>query len=391
MRIVLDDPSVFSIPLGQMSNIVNPKSVIPELGCILIIAEVDGVTLRGSSGNMSLTLTVHDDLQVEQPGTCLVSYMLFQAAIASLQGKVELRDTERKLIIKPVGKSRAKREIFKADPTLLPIEPDAKGEPIKLSTRVLLSALDQTLFAMNRTGDRPDLSTAYVGESVMCGDGTRLSSYKVGVPEIGTIPAAVILPLVALIKMGDEAEFLMEGRWIGTRVGMGALLKFNRSSEPYPDSVGIVRDAFATRSAVASFKLDVAHASRILGSLLLYSEAAAKYGILYTTFSFDGKNPPKVSVAAPNTGVFEDIFKCSEMSGPEVRFLFAASSFLDVLNAASTAEVELRVFTKADPILFVDENWVVVQGTLSDSDEGDSPAEEPEQEPPPIEEEEDDF
>lgn len=364
MRIVSESSLYLTEPLNPVGVAVNPKPVVPEFSCVLLYTEGSKLWYFATNGHMSYRKPVVAELDIQQAGSALVNFSLLQASLQSVMGKVSLHTTDRNLVIQSLNDKRIFRRLPLANKDNLPNIPKPSGESFVIPASTLRAAADQVAFAAIKEGSRPELYGMHIGNQAICGDGTRVAAYNLGISGTVTIPMEPVMALSTILPSSGDVEVSL-GSWVRFVMEDGSELQFIKMQVDFPDAAKLLLDTFSKKSYRSKIVVEAKQLHRVFSAAAAYTEKAANLGISFVKAVGDGEDVT-VSISVPDLGTFEDVLDC-EYEGDVFEILLAPSAIIDIANRAKE-KVELKIFSTLEPILardVNDENWSVVQSVMA--------------------------
>lgn len=203
--------------LNDVIRCVSSRPQLPILGCVLLVAKGEEVTLFATDLQFGMHTSI--SAKVEKEGTVAIPAKVFSDFITTLSpGEVELKLDGHAVLIKAAD-AKAKLQTFAADD--YPLFPTAEGEALALPLDVLAPAVQATSFAASLDETRPVLTSLLIqfGEEleIVATDGFRLSRIVLpysAQPQQFLIPAKALSEVVriAVRKKVEEVSLTVSDK-----------------------------------------------------------------------------------------------------------------------------------------------------------------------------------
>lgn len=366
LRISVDSSFVLSEPLAVMKVAVSTRPVVAELSCVKLFTENSKVSYFATTGHLSLYNPVTNDaIIVEEPGSALVSYDLLVAALSSIVGPLTVHTTDKNMIITSTKNRRSRRRLPLADLDALPEPVSVGGTAVLVPAEKLREVIQYVAFAAIKDGSRPELRGMLIGDTSMCGDGTRLACYSLNTDVNITMSFEAVMAIQQVLPSGGDVSLLVD-RWILVCFPDGKELRFAGTADIFPDSAKSVVDMLTAKVPIATLSITTSSLHRVFSAVGVYTEKATKFGIAYVEVYGD-EGQVYVKTEVPSVGLFEDVLECS-YSGKDFTVLVAPQHIMDILNSAKSESLEIKVYSSLEPLLISDpatDGWKVVQGVMA--------------------------
>ncbi|WP_186320573.1 DNA polymerase III subunit beta [Fictibacillus phosphorivorans] len=205
---------VFSKALSDVGKAVTPKSLIPILSGIKVIAEEDGIRLIGTNADIiierfiPISETNNNEINIDQTGSAVVSARSFIELIRKLPEPIQVEVNNHQTIKVKSGDIFTQFNGFRAEeyPTLPMIN---QSNTIHIDAEDLIEAIKQTVFATAKNETRPVLTGIYFSLSgykftAVATDSQRLASKVKDVYTLGDasfiVPSSSVSELVKQIS-----------------------------------------------------------------------------------------------------------------------------------------------------------------------------------------------
>ncbi len=214
MKITLSQPELSRLA-GLAGNVVPSKSTLPILSTLLLKADKDGVSL--SATDLDLSILLHTEAEVEEPGTLAIPARRFSEIVRKLEAvDVSLSLSNAALSI---NCGRASFSIPTMPAEDFPKLPDIKDiESFSAPAGMLKSMIRSTRFAVSTDLARPSMNGIFMEidtdkVSMVATDGHRLAYCKRSESLPVTESKGIIIPAKALDQLlrllPDEGDIEM--------------------------------------------------------------------------------------------------------------------------------------------------------------------------------------
>ena len=200
--------------LGIVGRAVNPKSVLPVLGSVLLATD-DG-RLKLSATNLEVGINCWIRAKVEDEGAVSLPARTLIDLINTLPAEridMELTEKTQTLNLRCAHNDANIKGIDAQDFPLVPVPEDMEG--IAVEPEALRKAISQVVLAAATEETRPILTGVLIkfedtGLTLAAADGFRLSVHTIELKQPVPEPFAIIVPARALIELkrisGDQTE-----------------------------------------------------------------------------------------------------------------------------------------------------------------------------------------
>ena len=368
LKILVKSQFVLFEPLRTMSVAVSTRPVVPELSCIKLEVKDGVVSYFATTGFLSLYIPINsDDIEVVEPGSVLVNYDLFVAALSSIEGPISLYTTDKNLMVSSVENKKVSRRMPLAIIDNLPKPAVISGTTRTISAENLRDIINHVSFAAIKDGSRPELRGAYIGDMSMCGDGSRLACYTLGTDIDMTMSAEAISALQQVMPEDGDVQLNIDN-WVSVKFADGTELCFAGTTDVFPESAKSIVEALSSKVASAVINVTTKSITRVFGGVSVYTEKAIKFGIAYIELKGESGHV-YVKTEVPSVGMFEDELDCAYI-GDDFNVLVSPQHIMDLVDVAKTENIEIRIFSSLDPLLVSDptnDGWKVVQSVMANS------------------------
>lgn len=350
--------------LSLVSHISGKNANLPILGNVLL--KTDGGSLKLSTTNLEMAVSVSVRGRVEQAGEYTVPAKLLQDYIGLLpSGKVELVFNGEALEVRADGSSTTIRGMPSSEFPLIPKLVSQSGYPFKAES--LRNAISQVAFAVASSDSRPELSgvACYFhgfGETgkvtFAATDSYRLSERVVAL-EAGapTQEAKCIVPAKAMneiarilsaykddVGMPEAVEWAMtESQLVVTYGNVELISRLIEAS--FPDYRQIIPTDFKTNCLLSRSELQKA-----IRAASLFS----RQGLFDIHLTFKPGEGVIVSSSDTGTGAHSTTLK-TEVEGNENQVTLNFRYVADGLAAMAIDKVRVRLIDGMNPVLLVPE------------------------------------
>ncbi|WP_078593324.1 DNA polymerase III subunit beta [Evansella clarkii] len=336
----------------HVSKAISPRTTIPVLTGIKIVASEDGVTLTGSDSDISIESFIpkeEEDLQlveIEEPGSIVLQARFFAEIVKKLpEETIELTVSDQFATTLKSGSS-----VFNLnglDPDEYPRLPEIEEDNVfKLPADLLKNIIRQTVFAVSTVETRPILTGvnwATEDGQLMCTatDSHRLAMRNVSM-ETNTNEVSfsnVVIPgksLNELNKILDDNNELTDIIVTENQILFKAknILFFSRLLDGnYPATKNMIPTQSKT-----SVTLDTKKFLQAIERALLLSRDGKNNVVNLKTI---GNGQLEITSVTPEVGkVTEDIAPL-EFSGEELRISFNGKNIIDALKVIDSTDVKI--------------------------------------------------
>ncbi|MEX3623605.1 DNA polymerase III subunit beta [Viridibacillus arvi] len=326
---------------------ISSKTTMPVLTGIKIEASTDGLTLKGSDGDMSIVTFVpleEDErhfVTVERTGSVVIQAKLFADIIKKLPNKEVSLELNDKYVTK-VQSGSAEFSIIGFNPEEYPKFPVVEDEhSIKITNKALKEAIQATIFATSDSGSRPVLTGVnwQLAEGLLCiaTDSHRLSNKKVSVETSATELNAVIpkKSLGEISKLLDDSEDIVTILFTGNQVlfKLKNTLIYSRLLEGnYPDTSRLIPSEASTTVQLNKREL----LNSIERASLLAIDTNNNHVIKFATKS---NGAVQISSRSQELGHVEEEVQASSIEGEELTLSFSAKYMKEALKALDGEEI----------------------------------------------------
>lgn len=341
------DKNLLSEAVTNVSRVIPSKSSIPSL---------EGVQLRASGNMLFLTgydmeagITTEMEADIQEEGGIVLSARLFADMIRKMPGKeISISSNEKYLTEIKCGCSEFTILGTPAEeyPELPEIE---NGSGIRVAQATLKSMIDQTIFAVATTDNKPVHTGSLFeleekGLTVVSVDGYRLALRKSAIDSGESmsfvVPGKALSEISKLLHEEEEeqASLMVSKRHIVFQIGKYSVVSRLLEGEflDYQNSIpgeGKTQVRVSTRSFIESVE-------RV--SLLISDRLRSPLRVLFA------EDRIKISCST-SIGHSYDELECS-LDGDEVEMGFNNKYLLDALKAAGTDEVRVEINGPLSPI-----------------------------------------
>lgn len=342
----------FARLIGKIQSVVPTKPSIPILANILI--EAEGSQLIISATDLTVSMRVSGEAQVEQPGAItLPARRLFQLARELTTPEVTIEATSPEVAVVRSGTSNFKIQgMHKSEfPTL----PDlSEGVSLVMKAETLKEMFTRTSFAAAKDDSRQILNgvlmqrveslATFVGT-----DGKRLARNQVTLGEELEGSGSYIFPLKAVeevVKMLDDKEEPVKLTVMPEKLAVEAgstILMTKLISGQYPDVSRVIPNKSDSTMTL--------HRDELI-SLLRQVSLFTSEGSHSVRFTFDA-GALQLSAVSGEIGEGK-VSMPVNYSGPKLEIAFNPQYFLDILRHSKDETVEFDVSDSYNPGLITD-------------------------------------
>lgn len=345
----IDQPRLLAA-LSSASAIADKRSVQPIMGSVLIHATADGITLRSTDMQRSLTETISGE--VRRPGGVCISAAGLRNVIALLPAKaIRLVGMENHWLQVKVGRSEFK--LMGQAATDFPELPDpTKAKFSEAPSATLRDLIDLTEFSVSTDEARTNLNGALfelTGKrgTMVSTDGHRLTKLTVDLA-LPKIDKGVIIPrkgLADMRKMLERAKETVSVAVDSQHLFMkahGLTLALKLNNVVFPPYEQVIPGEHKRRAVV-----DRAELMAILKRAEVMAPAKTATVKLALTAN-GGSGLLALTADNPDLGVCHEEIEV-EYTGKNLTTNFNARYLLDVCEAIETPKVELKFQGELDP------------------------------------------
>lgn len=348
--------TAFLQALNATKRAISSKNAIPILSSLKIEVTMDGLTLTGSNGQISIenTLTIANEkagLLVTSPGAILLEASFFINIVSSLPDHVlDFEEIEQDQVLLKSGKSEITLKGKSVDyyPRLQEM---ATTNPLVLETKLLKTIISETAFAASTQESRPILTgvhltlTNHQDFKAVATDSHRMSQRKLRLDK-ATDNFDLVLPSRSLRELSavfgddvDSVEVFFSDSQVLFR--SETLSFYSRILEGiYPDTDRLLSKQFETEVVFATASLRqamerahlISHASQN-GTVKLEITSSQVLGL----------------VNSPEVGKVHEEIDTTRISGQDLTISFNPTYLIDALKAIKSEEVAIRFISPVRP------------------------------------------
>lgn len=332
--------------LAALIGIIERKSTIPILGNLLLEATVDGLTLKGT--DLDVSLSTRADAEVKQPGALCVPAKKLNDIVRNLPDaeiEVKLDGEQMQMLLKC---ERSKFKLLGLPTENFPEIPATEGEFLNVPAAMLRALIARTEFAITKEESRFALNGAKVeikgGRARMVAtDGHRLSLAEAALEQTAEID--VLIPKKTLIEVSklaadaEQVEMALSVNHVFFRAG-ARLLSSRLLTGQFPNYDLVLPKKNNNRITVAVS--DLSAAVRRVALMADERSRAIKIDLK------DGR----LSLSAVSTDAGEaDESLSADYNGPLITICLNAEYLLDVLGLDLGEKIVIAFKDKDLPIL----------------------------------------
>jgi DNA polymerase III subunit beta len=335
--------------LNIVSKAVTPNTTLPVLNNILLKAE--GKKLHLAATNLEVAVQCFIPAEVKNEGAITIPAKLIYSYVSLLKDdKIEISLLEGETVQLKSPSSQTKIKGINASE--FPVIPKAEKEnTIKVDTKDLESAINQTVFSASTNTSRPVLSGVLFDvdkESlkVVATDSYRLAEKTIQLKEKGNITVQCIVPARTVMELGKiltraeekDVEINISKNQVLFIVGDVQLL--SRLIEgKFPPYEKIIPKETRTKLEILSEEL-----ANVVRRVSLFARENNN------SIKISATNDGKLSVSTDETRVGEEKAEMSvKIDGENNKIALNAQYLLDVLNCIQSEKILLEVEDKLSP------------------------------------------
>ncbi len=327
--------SGFLKELNLIQGVVEKKSTIPILSNLLIETDGEGVWIKGT--DLDVSISTWCQAEVKKAGSiCIQAKKLFEIVRALPEAEVEIKRGENEQVSIVCERSRFKMVGLAKDN--FPQIPELKGEFISLPSDLLKSFINRSIFAITNEESRYALNGAKfeLGDNhirMVATDGHRLSFIE-KLSDFGGGKLDVLIPkktLAELVKLSSETddavEFGHDDNHLLFRVGRRSLVSRTLTGQ-FPNY-----ELVLPKENNQSISIQSSHVSSAIKRVALMADERSHA----IKFEF-GDNQINITSQAAEVGEAGEILPV-EYSGPQISIGFNAQYLLDFFNVIQEGDV----------------------------------------------------
>jgi len=339
--------------LDKALNIVNkaitPNTTLPVLNNILLKAE--GQKLHFSATNLEVAIQCFIPAEVKNEGAITVPAKLLTSYVSLLKDeKVEIYLMERETI--QIKSATSQTKIKGINASEFPVIPKVEKEnTIKVDTRDLEKAVNQTVFAASTNTSRPVLAGVLFDVNkdivkVVATDSYRLAEKTIKIKEKGNIQIQCIVPARTVMELGKvlvkseekEVEINFAKNQVSFNIGDVVLMSRLIEGKFPPYDKIIPKD---TKTKLEVLAEDLANVVRRVSLFARENNNSIK---------ISATNDGKLTVSTDETRVGEEKAELNvKISGENNKIALNAQYLLDVLNFIESESISLEIDDKLSP------------------------------------------
>lgn len=349
-----------------VSKALPSKTITPILKNVLLVANNDGVTLRGSDGILHISVTIPAD--VEKEGDACIDPIVFETVSRFDKGLVKF-SLKKRLIVTQNGKrhnfSVISAESYPNAPTMsgyLSIDSD------------IFAAFRKCNVAVSDAVDQPILQAYYLdpcNDYIMAGDGNQITNYEIGLKglrEVSTPPAKILNSVASFMRSDGDVEVAFTESHVGFRTDSWEVVVANLAGK-FPDVARTaVQDTLnSTPSTVLVF--DKAALRRCLEICSVYSSRAFDDAAAFYVGLSSEDGIATITMSVPELVDMVEPLELAEHAGQDLpEFLLHPKLLLEAVGVLSSDQVEIRFYEAMKPFIVIDredENFCYLQVAMA--------------------------
>jgi DNA polymerase-3 subunit beta len=338
--------------VGVASKVSNKNLSLPVLGCVVFVAEKEGVVLKAT--NLDVSVEVSVKAKVSEEGVVAVpAHILSQTVSALTDQRLILKTGPQGLVIEGERGTTSIAAVDASEFPTLPYVSEGKGSSVVLPVRDFISALRSVVFAASTSSIKPELAAVSVslhsGELITAAtDSFRLAESRIPVTGKGAFPP-VLLPAR---NISDIIRAVESGENVEMRVGENQcsfISDFGRITSRTIDGAFPDYGAVIPKDFVASATTLKEDALRAFKKISIFTDS---FNHVHLSFQPSDKAFTVRAVNAPVGETFDHIPAAAD--GEDIEINFNARYIIDALPYIGSDSVTFSVAGQGRPMVITD-------------------------------------
>lgn len=334
--------------VGIVGKVSNKNLSLPVLGCVVISANGDHITLKATNLDVSVEVVLKGKV-LEEGVVAVPAVILSQAVAVTSDQKVTLSVSGSSLTMTGLHGRASLKTVDPSDFPTLPYVKEGGGTVVTLPADALTRSLKSVVFAASVSGMRPELASVFLhitGNELVAAatDSFRLAEMRIPlkakVADPVLIPARNIPDMLRILQTGDVVE-LRVGEHQATIVVGGNYLTTRTVESAFPDYRAIIPKNFSTTATALT-----ENAVRAFRKVAIFTDA---YNQVELALTPDKK---EFSVSATNAAVGETHESLdAALSGDGITISFNVRYILDALAIMAGDSVAFKIAGPGKPMV----------------------------------------
>jgi DNA polymerase III subunit beta len=336
--------------VNTASRVANKNLSLPVLGCVVITASKDRVTLKATNLDVSAEIAVPAKV-LEEGVVAIPAHILSQTMSTATDEKLTLTLSETTLNVEGSHGSAQIKTVDASDFPTLPFVKEGEGYSVSLPAKELARAFKMVTFSASTSGIRPELSSIYfeIIDGILitaATDSFRLAEMKIPVKtktnidpiliphrNVADIVRAISDTETVEMRIGEgQVSFLVDGSYLTSRLIDGV----------FPEYQAIIPKNFTTHATVLT-----QDALKGFRKVSIFADATNQ--VTLTT------KDKKISIEARNTSVGETKEHIDSVTeGDDISISFNIRYIIDALGVMTSDSVIFSIGGVGKPMVISD-------------------------------------